>query len=65
MAESHVFKILISCTILLKEKRVKFPKHGKFVLIGKGFLFEVLGFCSITNILIFKRFFKRFIKKSE
>jgi len=39
--------------------------HGKFVLTGKGFLFGVLGFCPKTNVLIFKRFFKQFIKKSE
>ena len=41
------------------------PGHGKFVLTGKSFSFEDLGFCPKTNTLIFKRFFKRFIKTSE
>jgi len=59
--ENSIFLLRNSLKAMSAVKKV----HGKFVLAGKGFLFEVLGFCPKTNILIFKRFFKRLIKKSE
>jgi len=70
---AHVLPSFFSGSMLCRDNRALKSigqgmvrlRHGKLVLTGKGFSFEVLGFCPKTNTLIFKRFLNGSLKRQN